>query len=108
MKTREIVLSVELDNQSLPEKLTWSASDGQALPTPCKAFLLAIWDEAEATSLRIDLWTKDMRVDEMNRLFHQTLLTMADTYGRATNDPLMAAELKEFGKAFGQKVGIKQ
>jgi hypothetical protein len=30
--------------------------------------------------MRIDLWTKEMPVDEMKIFFHQTLVAMSDTF----------------------------
>jgi hypothetical protein len=32
--------------------------------------------------MRIDLWTKEMPVDEMKIFFHQTLVAMSDTFHR--------------------------
>ena len=43
-----------------------------------KAVMLSVWDQKKQESLRIDLWTKDMPVDEMKLFFHQTLVTMSD------------------------------
>jgi hypothetical protein len=41
--------------------------------------------------MRIDLWTPRLTVDDMNDFVYQTLLSLADTYRRATgNDDLMA------------------
>ena len=50
-----------------------------------KALMMALWDGEDKTAMRIDLWTKDMMVDEMADFYYQVLLTMADTYDRATN-----------------------
>jgi gliding motility-associated protein GldC len=106
MNTRKITLHVELDDNHLPTKLSWTASDSDQGPKECKAFLLALWDQAEATTMRIDLWTKDMRVDEMNRLFHQSLVTMAETFQRATGNTAVAEDLKGFASKFAGKTGI--
>lgn len=103
---RSIVLKVKLDENHRPEKMTWSATDNDAHDKPCKAFLLSVWDPEEMSSLRIDLWTNEMRIDEMNKLFHQTLITMADTLKRSTSNDALALELSDFGKHFGQKAGI--
>ena len=73
-----------------------------------KAFLLSLWDGADKTALRIDLWTKDMMVDEMEDFFYQTLMTMADTYQRATRHDDLAVEMKNFAKTFYQKSRAKQ
>ena len=54
-----------------------------------KAFLLSVWDHETKNALRIDLWTKDMPVDDMKMFFYQTLLAMSDTFMRATQDEKM-------------------
>jgi gliding motility-associated protein GldC len=46
--------------------------------------------------MRIDLWTKEMPVDEMKIFFHQTLVAMSDTFHRATGDEKMAETMKDF------------
>jgi gliding motility-associated protein GldC len=47
--------------------------------------MLSIWDSKVKESMRIDLWTKDMPVDEMKIFFHQTLV-VSQTFKRATDD----------------------
>jgi gliding motility-associated protein GldC len=104
MKTSEIKFNITLDEQKIPETITWQATDsGIEGNKPCKATMLAIWDGNENTTLRIDLWTKDMIVDDMKRFFYENLMSMADTYHRATNDAVMAAEMKKFATEFGNK-----
>ncbi len=70
--------------------------------------MISFWDGAEKAALRIDLWTKEMMVDEMADFFYQTLMTMADTYGRATKYQTDAEEMKEFAKAFYGKFRERQ
>jgi len=70
--------------------------------------MLSFWDGAEKTALRIDLWTKDMMVDEMADFFFQTMMTMADTYGRATNDKDAVEEMKKFSQDFYNRFREKQ
>lgn len=70
----EIKFNVELDENRVPEKLTWSAQDGGVLAEEAKAIMLSIWDSKAQETMRIDLWTKDMPVDEMKIFFHQTLV----------------------------------
>jgi len=41
-----------------------------------------------------------MMVDEMADFFYQTMMTMADTYGRATTYKEQAEEMKKFAKQF--------
>jgi len=105
-RTSEIVIRVGLDAAGVPEHIKWSASEGQPEPKPCKAFLLSLWDEQEAHALAIDLWTKEMRVDEMNRLIHQTLLTLAETHRKATHNKELLAILVDCAEAFARKTGI--
>ena len=63
--TSKIELSIELDENRVPEKLNWSAEDGGISDAEAKAMMLAVWDSKAQETLRIDLWTKDMPVDEM-------------------------------------------
>ncbi len=60
----------------MPDEISWSAP---AIPPKntrkAKAFLLSLWDGADKDRPAIDLWTKDMMVDEMEDFFYQTLMT---------------------------------
>lgn len=104
MKNSEIKFNITLDEEKIPQAITWEASDsGVEGIKPCKATMLAIWDANENTTLRIDLWTKDMMVDDMKRFFYESLASMADTYQRATNDAVLAGEMKKFADDFGRK-----
>jgi gliding motility-associated protein GldC len=109
MSTSTIKINVGLDQNKVPESISWSATDTTIENAQkAKAFMLALWDGAEKTALRIDLWTKDMMVDEMADFFYQTMMTMADTYGRATNHHDMVEEMKTFSKDFYNKFRAKQ
>ena len=70
--------------------------------------MLAFWDGAEKSALRIDLWTKDMMVDEMADFFYQTIMSMADTYKRATNNAEQVDDMKKFAKDFYNKFREQQ
>ncbi|MBC5862475.1 gliding motility protein GldC [Flavobacterium turcicum] len=104
--TSEIKFQIELDENRVPEKLTWSAADGGVEQEDTKAIMLSIWDSKAKESMRIDLWTKDMPVDEMKIFFHQTLVAMADTFKRATNDEKMADTMKDFCDYFAEKLEL--
>jgi gliding motility-associated protein GldC len=106
--TSEIKITVALDENRIPEKLTWSAQDGGVEHEEAKAMLLSIWDSAMQETLRIDLWTKDMPVDEMKKFFHQTLAAMADTFQRATQDEKMADTMRDFCDYFAEKMELKK
>ena len=106
LKKSEIVLNIELDENKVPEKLSFSAKDGGIENQASKAFMLSVWDSEAQESLRIDLWTKDMPVDEMKVFFHQTLVSMAESYERATQDERMALTMKDFCDYFAEKLDL--
>lgn len=104
MENSTITIKVKLDENKFPHQIEWNATGTTTQETQqAKAFLLAFWDGAEKTALRMDLWTKEMMVDEMADFFYQTLITMADTYNRATHHEELTNEMKEFAKGFYQK-----
>lgn len=106
--TSKIELKVELDENRVPEKLNWTAEDGGITNEEAKAMMLAVWDAKAKETLRIDLWTKDMPVDEMKLFFHQTLVEMSNTFHRATQDEKMTATMKDFCDYFAEKLDLKK
>ena len=102
----EIKFLVELDENRVPEKLLWSAKDGGVELEEAKAIMLSVWDSKSKESMRIDLWTKEMPVDEMKIFFHQTLVAMSDTFQRATGDDKMADTMKDFCDYFAEKLEL--
>ena len=71
-RNSKIEISVDLDENKIPEKIFWSAEDGNIKNKESKALFLSVWDSEKKESLRIDLWTKEMPLDEMKIFFHQT------------------------------------
>ncbi|KXN98536.1 gliding motility protein GldC [Aequorivita aquimaris] len=106
--TSEIRLKVGLDENKIPENIHWTAEDGGVSNEETKAVMLSVWDSKSQESLRIDLWTKEMPVDEMKIFFHQTLSAMADTFQRATNDEKMSATMRDFCDYFAEKLELKR
>jgi gliding motility-associated protein GldC len=104
----KIEISVNLDDNKIPEKILWSAEDGNIKDKESKALFLSVWDSEKKESLRIDLWTKEMPLDEMKIFFHQTLVAMSDTFNRATQDEKMTATMKDFCDYFAEKLNLKQ
>ncbi|MGB1268251.1 MAG: gliding motility protein GldC [Flavobacteriaceae bacterium] len=104
----EIKLNIELDENRVPEKLSFTAKDGGVENQESKAVMLSVWDADKQESLRIDLWTKDMPVDQMKVFFHQTLVSMSDSYQRATQDEKMALTMKDFCDYFAEKLELKK
>ena len=74
VKTSEIAVKVGLNENNLPIAMKWSAQDGQVENASARAMLLSLWDPESKNTMKIDLWTKDMSVEEMKQFFHQTLL----------------------------------
>ena len=105
MKKSEIKFTVTMDENKVPEKIDWSASDMHKESTG-KAVMIGVWDSKENNTLRIDLWTKDMPVDEMKQFYHQSLLSMADTFGRATGEKEAAQAMRSFAQEFGERMGL--
>lgn len=108
-KKSTITVDVSLDEQKVPEAIEWSATDSTAAQANnAKAMMLAFWDSAEKTVLRVDLWTKKMMVDEMADFYYQSLMTMADNYERATQYKDQADDMRAFAKDFYKKFSKKQ
>ena len=105
MKKSEIKFTVSLDDNNLPEQIDWKASDANEQSTS-KSVMIALWDAKENNTLRIDLWTKDMMVDEMKQFYHQCFLSMADTFDRATGETEAAKEIRAFAQHFGEKMNL--
>ena len=109
MKTAEIKITVELDDNNVPENLLWESTDAETQDkVPVKSMMLALWDHNYKNSMRIDLWTKDMMMDEMADFYYQMLMTMADTFKRSTKQDELAADMKKFAKEFFDKFRASQ
>jgi gliding motility-associated protein GldC len=93
MKKSTINFTIQLDPNNVPDKIYWDATDK---PDPsmseAKAISLAIWDDRQKNTLRIDLWTKDMPVNEMKRFYIDCLGGLAQSMLTATGDEVMANE----------------
>jgi gliding motility-associated protein GldC len=104
MKKSSINIDVNLDENNVPDQIIWNATDTTAdKAQKAKAMMLAFWDSTDKSALRIDLWTKDMMVDEMADFFYQSFMTMAETYNRATKDTELVNDIKDFAKNFYNK-----
>jgi len=107
MKSSDIIITVTIDENQVPEKLEWQASDsGVEGKKESSAMLLSFWDPQNRSTLRIDLWTQNMLIDDMKRFFFENMMTLAETYQRATNDQEWPAEMRKFAKEFGTKTGV--
>jgi gliding motility-associated protein GldC len=105
MKSSDIRIQVELDENNVPETIHWHATDAHK-ESDAKALILSVWDKKERSALRIDLWTKDMEVDEMKYFVHQTILTLADSFERATGEHKMADTMRDFCSYYAERLNI--
>jgi gliding motility-associated protein GldC len=105
-KKSEISIQVGLNSNNLPIQMKWNASDGGITNAAASAFMLSIWEPNEKNTMKIDLWTKDMTVEEMKQFFHQTLLTMADSFEKATGEHLISEDLRDYCYHFATKMDI--
>lgn len=106
--TSKIIFKVDLDENRVPEEISWTAQDGGIDNEASKAIMLSVWDHKTKDTLRMDLWTKDMPVDEMKQFYHQTLVSMANSFQRATNDEKMTATMLDFCEYFAEKLELKK
>ena len=106
MKKSEIRISVDLNENNLPTQINWSAEDGKVKNEKAAAFLLSLWDPNQKNTMKIDLWTKDMMVDEMKYYHFQTLMTLADTLERSTGENAIAKKMRDFGMEIGKEMKI--
>jgi gliding motility-associated protein GldC len=109
MNQSTIKIDVLLDADKIPEQISWSATDSSVdTPQKAKAMSVAFWDGADKTALRIDLWTKEMMIDEMADFYYQMFSTMADTFERATNQKDLSDDIKNFARTFQKKFQASQ
>ena len=109
MQKSTITIDVILDKDKIPEQINWKAESSTADEGQrAKAMMIAFWDGADKSALRIDLWTKDMMVDEMADFYYQTMMGMADTFLRATQQQDLSDEMKLFAKEFYKKFRASQ
>ena len=106
-KTSKIKFDVNLDKENLPVSIHWEADDADIEgKQEAKAMILSLWDGLQQNALRIDLWTKEMNVEEMNLFLFQTIATLADTFERSTDNSEVAEEIREFAHQLGHKLNV--
>jgi gliding motility-associated protein GldC len=104
MQKSTITIDVILDKDKVPEQINWKAENSTADEAQrAKAMMIAFWDAADKSALRIDLWTKDMMIDEMADFYYQMFSTMADTFERSTKQIELSDDIKNFAKEFQKK-----
>ena len=107
-KKTQIIIDVELDENKVPEQISWSAKDGGISNFQSKAILLSFWDSENQETLKMDLWVKDMPLDQMKLFFHQTFVSMSDTFYKATNDEKMTQKIRDFCDYYAEVFNLKK
>jgi gliding motility-associated protein GldC len=95
MKKSEIYFSIALDQNNVPEAISWRATDAGEHIHFAKAINIALWDRNQDGTMKMDLWTKDMPVDEMKHFYLDTIGSMAQTIMTATGDEVMATKMRD-------------
>ncbi len=104
-KRSTITIDVGLNADKLPVELKWKASDNPGPSEACKGMLVSLFNERSKETMKIDLWTNELQVVEMDRFMYQTLRGLADTYFRATGNKELANQMQQFVYYFGQATG---
>ncbi len=107
-KSSIITLTVNLDENKHPKEMFWEAQDSDEPQNKkaIKAMMVSLFDKDHLDTLKIDLWTNEMQVVEMDRFMYQTLKAMADTYFKATNNSNLANAMQGFAEYFGEETNI--
>ncbi len=94
MKKSTIQFNIDLDQNNVPERIHWDATDKpQDTPSETKSISISLWDSQQKNTMRIDLWTKDMPVDEMKRFYIECLGGIGQSVLSATGDERMSSEI---------------
>lgn len=103
MKQSEINFQIQLDDQSIPEQISWSATDNPNEGIEeTKAIFVAVWDHYHKGLLALPLWTKDMEVFDMKRFYIEVIGSVADTIGNATGDQKMVGHIENLCKVLSK------
>lgn len=93
MKKSNINFTIQLDNNNVPDKIFWDATDKPDPElTETKSISIALWDHTQKNTLRIDLWAKDMPVEEMKKFYIDCIGGLAQSMLTSTGDEVMANE----------------
>ena len=106
MADSHITVRVCTDENKVPTAITWSADDSDVANQNAKAMSLAMWDEAKGNAVHMDLWTKEMSVEEMRHFVCQTMMTLATTLEKAPNDKAHALAVRSFTEELAKRLGV--
>ncbi len=104
----KVILEVGLDENRIPEEIKWTATDAGIEKEPAEAFLLSVWNDQTKETLRLDLWTKNMKLYEMQFFIWQTIQSLAETYRKATSDDKMADTILDLADYMEEKLKLRE
>ena len=107
-KKTQVKIDINLDENNIPEQMKWTAPDGGISDKETKALLLSFWDAENQETLKMDLWVKEMPIDQMQLFFHQTLVSPSDTFYSARQDEKMTASMTDLCDYFAEKLELKK
>ena len=102
---KNIKFEVELDDKNLPINIVVDSTDGE-LEGDIKALMFSAWSSKKKETLRLDLWTKDMLLEEMFIMYYQTMLGMAESLERSTGKYKLAGALRDYCSFFSEETNI--
>lgn len=106
MSESKLTFDLELDENNVPKNIVMNSTDKQAVNINLKSLIISGWDAKTKETLRVDLWTKDMMVNEMFIMYHQTLMSMANTLEKSTGHDKLAGALKDYCEFFAEQTKI--
>lgn len=105
MKKSTIQFTIQLDDNNIPEKIEWDATDKpDAGTSETKSISISLWDHEQKNTMRIDLWAKDMPVDEMKKFYVDCIGGLSQSVLSSTQDEFMAREINELCDRLGRYV----
>ncbi|MDX1700198.1 MAG: hypothetical protein R3250_06235 [Melioribacteraceae bacterium] len=97
-----------MDDQNIPQKIQWKSEEGPQANRwlASKAMAISFFDKEHKDTYKLDLWTKDMQVGEMDRFMYNTLKGLAETYFKATHNHQLFNDMQSFVEYFGKQTKI--
>jgi gliding motility-associated protein GldC len=100
---KKINLTICLDENNIPEHIYYVSNE---LELETKALILSIWDDASKEIIKIDTWTKYMKLKDMQLFFYNILLCLSETYIKASLDYKTGKEIQKFAFKFAKNTHI--
>ena len=103
---QNLKFEIELDENHLPLNIIMNSGENNVNEDRVKALMISAWSAYSKETLRIDLWTKDMPVNDMYIMFHQTMLGMAVSLEKSTGHNKLAGALRDYCHFFAEQTKI--